>query len=204
MIKPLLASLCAAALFALAPHARAATAVDTGAPDGHAVGALAFDAFDWVAGQVTFTQAARIAAIQGHILGGTAGETFDVSLFSAGGGAGPGTLLYTATATFGADGWNGVAGLQGWNVAAGNYWVEFEIQGADTLGSGSVTGALFDTGAPHPLATTASTSDGGFSYADSPLSFGMRVSTVPWPSSAALMLAGVALLSTMQLARRRR
>ena len=202
MIKSLLASLCAAALFALAPPARAVTAVDTGAPAGNAVGALAFDAFDWVAGQVTFTQAARIAAIQGHLLGGAAGETFDVSLFSADGGAGPGTLLYTTTATFGADGWNGVSGLQGWSVAAGNYWVEFEIQGDDTLGSGSVTGALFDTGAPHPLAMTASTSDAGFSYADSPLSFGMRVSTVPWPSSAALMLAGLALLSTLVRARR--
>jgi hypothetical protein len=63
---------------------------------------------------------------------------------------------------------------------------------------------VFDTGAPHPLATTAWTSDAGFSYADGPLSFGLRVSTVPWPSSAALMLAGVALLTTLQRARRRR
>ena len=203
MIKTLLASFSAAALLALAPHAQAATAVDTGTPDGNAIGALAFDAFDWVAGQVTFTQAAQIGAIQGHILGGAAGETFDVSLFSADGGPGPGTLLYTATATFGADGWNGVSGLGGWQVGAGSYWIEFEIQGDDSLGSSSVTGALFDTGAPHPLATTASTSDAGFSYADSPLSFGLRVSTVPWPSSASLMLAGMALLSTLRLARRR-
>jgi len=203
MTKPLLASLAAAALFALAPHARAATLVDTGTPDGNAVGALAFDAVDWVAGAVTFTQAAQIGAIQGHILGGTAGETFDVSLFAADGGAGPGTLLYTTTATFGADGWNGVSGLAGWHVAAGSYWIEFEIQGDDTLGAGSATGALFDTGAPHPLSMTASTSDAGFSYADSPLSVGMRVSTVPWPSSAALMLAGLALLSTRGFSRRR-
>ena len=204
MIKPFLASLSTAALLALAPCAQAAAVVDTGAPDGNAVGALAFDAFDWVAGQVSFSQAAQIDAIQGHILGGTAGETFDVSLFSADGSAGPGTLLYTTTATFGADGWNGVAGLGGWNVAAGSYWIEFEIQGDDSLGSSSVTGALFDTGAPHPLATTAFTGDAGFSYADSPLSFGLRVSTVPWPSPVSLMLAGVALLSTLRLARRRR
>ena len=204
MIKPFLASLSTAALLALAPCAQAAAVVDTGAPDGNAVGALAFDAFDWVAGQVSFSQAAQIDAIQGHILGGTAGETFDVSLFSADGSAGPGTLLYTTTATFGADGWNGVSGLSGWQVAAGSYWVEFEIQGDDSLGSSSVTGALFDTGAPHPLATTAFTGDAGFSYADSPLSFGLRVSTVPWPSPVSLMLAGVALLSTLRLARRRR
>ena len=201
MIKPLLVSLSTAALLA---HAQAATAVDTGTPDGQAVGALAFDGFDWVAGQVSFAQGARIGAIQGHILGGAAGETFDVSLLSADGGPGPGTLLHSTTATFGADGWNGVSGLQGWDVAAGTYWIEFEIQGDDSLGSTSATGALFDTGAPHPLATTAFTSDAGFTYADSPLSFGLRVSTVPWPSSASLMLAGVALLSTLRLARRRR
>jgi hypothetical protein len=204
MIKSLLASLSTAALLALAPCAQAATVVDTGTPGGNAVGALAFDAFDWVAGQVSFTQAARIGAIQGHILGGAAGETFDVSLFSADGGAGPGTLLYTTTATFGADGWNGVSGLDGWQVAAGSYWVEFEIQGDDSLGASSVTGALFDTGAPHPLATTAFTSDAGFSYADAPASFGLRVSTVPWPASASLMLAGVALLSALGVTRRRR
>ena len=204
MIKTLLATFCAAALCALAPHAQAATVVDTGTPNGGAVGALAFDGVDWVAAQVTFTQAARIGAIQGHVLGGTAGETFDVSLFSADGGPGPGTLLYTATATFGADGWNGVSGLGGWQVGAGSYWIEFEIQGDDSLGSSSVTGALFDTGAPHPLATAAFTSDAGFSYADGPASFGLRVSTVPWPSSASLMLAAVALLSALGFARRQR
>ena len=204
MIKSLIATISAAALLALVPHAQAATVVDTGTPDGGTVGALVFDSVDWVAAQVSFAQASTIAAIQGHVLGGTAGETFDISLFSADGGAGPGTLMYTTTATFGDDGWNGVSGLGGWTVAAGTYWIEFEIQGDDTLGARSVTGALFDTGAPHPLATTAFTGDAGFSYADAPLSFGLRVSTVPWPSSASLMLAGMALLSTLGLARRRR
>ena len=204
MIKSLFASLSTAALLALAPLAQAATVVDTGTPGGQAVGALAFDSVDWVAAQVTFSQASRIDAIQGHLLGGAAGETFDISLFSSDGGAGPGSLMYTTTATFGADGWNGVSGLGDWNVVAGQYWIEFEIQGDDSLGSSSVTGALFDTGAPHPLAPTAFTGDAGFSYVDSPLSFGLRVSTVPWPPSASLMLAGMALLSTLGLARRRR
>ena len=204
MIKSLVSSLSAVALLALASHAQAATlVVDTGAPNGNAVGALAFDAFDWVAGEVSFAHAAQIGAIQGHILGGTAGETFDVSLFAADGGTGPGTLLYTTTATFGADGWNGALGLAGWHVDAGSYWVEFEIQGDDTLGSGSVTGALFDTGAPNPLASTVFTGDAGFTYTAAPLSFGLQVSTVPWPSSASLMLAGLALLSMRSLARRR-
>ena len=207
MIKSLLASLSLAALCAL--PAQAATVVDTGTPNGQAVGALAFDSFDWVAAQVAFSKTSNVDAIQGHILGGATGETFDISLFSADGGSGPGSLLYTTTATFGADGWNGVSGLSGWNVAAGSYWIEFEIQGGDTLGGSSVTGALFDLGAPSPLATTASTADGGFSYQDDPLSFGLRVdasavSAVPWPASAALMLAGIALLSAASLVRRLR
>lgn len=195
MIKQLLAALSTAALFALPSHA--ATVVDTGTPDGQAVGALSFDGVDWVAGQVRFAQAATIGSIQGHILGGSTGQTFDVSLFANDGGVGPGSLLYTGTATFGVDGWNGLSGLQGWTVAAGSYWIEFEIQGDDSL-----TGALLDLNAPNPLANTVFTDTGGFHYEASPLSFGLQVSTVPWPSSASLMAIGLALLSALGLARR--
>jgi hypothetical protein len=202
MIKTLLTT---AALLAATQFAQAATLVDTGTPSGSAVGAVAFDSVDWTAAQVTFTQAANIASIQGHILGGAAGETFDISLFAADAVSGPGSLLYTTTATFGSDGWNGVSGLSGWTVAAGSYWVEFEIQGADTLGSSSVTGALLDLGAPAPVALTASTSDSGFHYNEDALSIGLRVSTVPEPGTALQMLAGgMLLLTSMGLVRRRR
>jgi len=204
MTQHSIASLYAAALLALAPLAHAATVVDTGTPNGHAVGALALDAFDWAAAQVSFAQAADISAIQGHILGGAAGETFDISLFANDAATGPGSLLHTTTATFGADGWNGVSGLDGWTVAAGKYWIEFEIQGADTLGSSSVTGALLDLGAPHPLALTATTGDGGFSYQANAQSFGLRVSTVPEASGALQIVAGMLLLTSMGAARRRR
>ena len=208
MIKTL-TTLCAAALLAAAPFAQAATVVDTGAPGGSAVGALAFDGIDWTAAQVTFAKASNVDAIQGHVLGGAAGETFDISLFADDAATGPGTLLYTATATYGAAGWNGVSGLGGWTVAAGSYWVEFEIQGGDTLGSSSVTGALLDLGAPNPLALTASTSDGGFSYETGALTLGLRVdatavSTVPEPAAALQALSGLLLLSTLGLVRRRR
>lgn len=204
MTTHLIASLSAAALLALAPLAHAATVVDTGTPNGQAVGSLAFDGFDWAAARVSFAQAAAIDSIQGHMLGGTAGETFDISLFATDAGTGPGSLLYTTTATFGADGWNGVSGLDGWTVAPGSYWVEFEIQGDDTLGSSSVTGALLDVGAPNPLALTATTSDGGFSYQPGALSFGLRVSSVPEAAGALQLAAGMLLLSSLSLARRRR
>ena len=209
MIKSLLASLSVAALLAATTAAQATLVADTGTPNGSAVGALAFDSIDWVAAQVTFAQASSVGGIQGHVLGGAAGETFDVSLFANDAVQGPGTLLYTTTATFGVDGWNGVSGLSGWTVAAGSYWIGLEIQGDDTLGSSSVTGALLDQGAPNPLAMTATTNDGGWSYQATPASFGLRVdvsavSALPWPSSASLMLAGVALLSALGLVRRAR
>lgn len=204
MIKTLLTT-----LLATASLAHAATVVDTGTPSGVAVGALAFDAVDWTAAQVSFAQASNVNAIQGHILGGAAGETFDVSLYAADAAHGPGTLLYTTTATFGSDGWNGVSSLSGWTVAAGSYWVEFEIQGADTLGSRSLTGALLDLGAPKPVAHTASTGDGGFSYQDDALSFGLRVdasavSAVPDVPAALQVMAGMLLLTSLGLVRRRR
>ena len=205
MIKTLLTT---AALLAATSLAQAASVVDTGTPNGSAVGAVAFDSIDWTAAQVSFVQAASIGAIQGHILGGATGETFDISLFANDAAQGPGSLLCTTTATFGSDGWNGASGLSGWTVSAGSYWVEFEIQNADTLGSSSITGALMDLGAPNPVTLTASTSTGGFSYTDDALSIGLRVDTIPQvpePAPLLQMLAGAMLLLTSAgLVRRRR
>ena len=204
-----LTTLSAIALLATAPLAQAAAVVDTGTPNGQAVGALAFDSIDWTAAQVSFSQAADIDSIEGHILGGASGETFDISLYANDAVQGPGTLLYTTTATFGADGWNGASGLSGWNVTAGSYWIEFEIQGDDTLGSSSVTGALLDVGAPNPVALTATTGDSGFSYATGAESIGLRVdansvTSVPEAAAALQLLAGSLLLTSLSLARRRR
>jgi hypothetical protein len=200
MNKTLLTSLAAAA-FALAPSAHAALVVDTGTPNGSAVGSLVFDGSDWVAAQVNFANAATIDAIAAHILGGTAGETFDISLYE--GGATPGAQVATTTATFGIDGWNGASGLD-WTVAPGSYWIEFEVNWNDTLGTTSTaTGALFDTGVAHPV-QTATTPDWGFTYDASAQSIGLQVSVVPEPTGALQLLGGMLLLSTLGLARRRR
>ena len=187
-------------LLALAPLARAAIVVDTGTPNGSPVGSLVFDGSDWVAAQVDFENPATIDAIAAHLLGGSAGETFDISLYD--GGAAPGAPLFSTTATYGADGWNGATGLA-WTVAPGRYWIEFEVNWNDTLGTTpTATGALFDTGVAHPV-RTATTPDWGFSYADAP-SIGLRVSAGPEPTGALQGLAGMLLLSTLSLARRRR
>jgi hypothetical protein len=200
MNKTAIASLSAAALLALAPLARAATVIDTGVPTGSAVGALAFDGSDWVAAQISFANPATIDAVAGHLLGGTAGETFDIALYD--GGATPGAPLFTTTATFGADGWNGASGLD-WAVAPGSYWIEFEVNWNDSLGSTPTsTGALFDTRVARPV-QTATTPDWGFSYAASAQSIGLQVSVVPEPTGALQVLAGM-LLTSMAFVRRRR
>ena len=196
MIKMLLT-----ALLATASLAHAATVVDTGTPNGPAVGSLVFDGSDWVAARVDFASASTVDAIAGHILGGSAGETFDISLY--GGGAKPGAQLFTTTATYGADGWNGASGLA-WTVAPGSYWIEFEVNWNDTLGNTpTATGALFDTGVAHPV-PTATTPDGGFTYDASAQSIGLQVSVVPEPTGALQVLAGMLLLTSMSVVRRRR
>ena len=190
----------AALLLACALPASAVSVVDTGTPDGNAAGAYAFDATDHYAARIDFAGAASIVFAATHVLGGTAGETFTVALYDDGASTHlPQTLLHAATATYTADGWNGVSGLAGWNVAAGSYWIAFEIDAVgamDTLGSGSVTGALLDAGVPNPLPRTAFDSGGGYAASGAPLGFGVRIGAdvpaVPEPATALLALAGLA------------
>lgn len=196
----------AAVLLGSAAPARAALVVDTGVPNGNAIGAYAFDGTDFYAGQVTFTNAAQIGSIATHVLGGSAGETFTVVLYADGGSHLPGAALFQATATFDTDGWNGVFGLSGWDVTAGAYWVAFEINFGDDLGSGSATGALLDRGVPAPLSRTAFDAGSGYQPGAMPLDFGVRVeavaAAVPEPGVSLLMLAGLGAIGWV--ARRRR
>ena len=192
--------LLAAAALSAAGMAQATLVVDTGNPGGSYIGALALDGNDSIAGQFTLAQAGSVDAISTHLLGGTAGETFTLSLYADSAAHGPGSLLYAATATFGADGWNGVSGLSGWTLASGSYWVGVEIGANDTLGSGSITGALLDVGAPSPLARTAFNAGSAYQVTTQPLSFGLRVdvAAVPEPAAWVLAAAGLAGLAVQQ------
>ena len=196
MTKTLLAAFCAAAT--LASPVQAATVVDTATPMGAGL-PLVFDASDWVAARIDVAQQTTLGTIAGHILGGSAGESFDISLYT--GTASPAQQLYTTTAAYGSSEWAGASNLA-WTVGPGSYWVEFELQAGQTLGSGSVTGALFDVGVAHPV-TTAATSDWGFTYDASAQSIGLQVTSVPEPAQQAMLLAGLMLLTTLGLARRR-
>ena len=206
MSKSLVHSLAAAAvLLAFTVPASASLVVDTGTPDGKLVGAYGFESADFYAGHLTFNDAAQIRSIQTHVLGGTAGETFTVALYADSASHLPGIELFQASATFGADGWNGVSGLSGWNVSTGDFWVAFEVRAGDDLGSGSITGALLDRGVPAPLLRTAFNVGSDYRLSARPLDFGLRVDAtapVPEPAVNVLMLAGVACMALV--GRRRR
>ena len=195
--KTLLSTLAAAAALALSSAAHAATVViDTGTPVGSDF-PLVLDSSDSVAAKVSFANATTVDSIYGHMLGVTAGDTFDISLYADKSGVPDSRSwsMYTFTATYGADGWNGTSGL-GWTVAAGTYWIQFEMNWDDSEDS-----VLFDVGVPQAV-TTKTTADNGLDYSVAP-SIGLQVSTVPWPASASTMLAGLALLASLAIARRR-
>ncbi|CAM3659763.1 PEP-CTERM sorting domain-containing protein [Roseateles saccharophilus] len=183
-------ALATAALLSTAA-AQAVTVVDTGTPSNQPPFGYALDAVDYVAGEVDFANATQVASVAAHILGGTAGDSFTVALYADSGAHAPtGSALYTATASYTADGWNGVSGLN-WAVSTGAYWVALEIGANDTLSSG-FENVVLDHGAPKPLAFTAAASGSGYSTTASPMSFGLQVTAVPEPSSCLLMLAGLA------------
>lgn len=194
-------TLAAAALLLGSAPAHAELSVDTGTPNGNAVGAFAFDSNDSYAGQITFAGDTTLRAISTHVLDGAAGETFTIALYNDSATHLPGTALYVATATLDSSGWNGVSGLTGWNVLAGSYWIGLEIGPMDTLGAASATGALLDRGVANPVLRTAFNAGSGYQAATG-LDFGLRVSSVPAvpePSETLLMLAGlVALVSVVR------
>jgi hypothetical protein len=186
----------AAAVAALPAHA--STLADTGAPGASPVGGLALDGNDWVAGEISVNSATTLGSIQGYISGDTPGETFTVSLYGQGGNGVPGALLDSATATFNADGWNGL-GQSGWKVGPGNYWVAFEVGQNDTLASAFELSTM-NVGAPSPLANVAYFDGSG--YHPWSAGIGLRVSAVPEPAPAWLLVAGMGLL-IVSLRRRR-
>lgn len=166
--------------------AQAGTIVDTGTPSG--VGGYLLDSNDSYAGQITLGASLDITDIAAHVLGGNAGETFTISVYTNAANNLPSSnALYGASVTFGSDGWNGVSG-KSWHLDAGTYWVAVEVGNADTLNGF----ATLDYAAPNPLAVTAFNAGSG--YRSSPLSFGLQISAVPEPATYLLMLGGLAAL----------
>ena len=106
--------------------------------------------------------------------------------------------LFSTSVTYGGDGWSGATGLR-WALTPGRYWFAIE---SDASGPGSLQVPAGALPAPDSVAYysgTASYSHAGVGSADA---FGLRVTAVPEPSPAAMLLGGLALLATLKTGRR--
>jgi hypothetical protein len=106
--------------------------------------------------------------------------------------------LFSTGVTFGADGWNGASGL-GWSLTPGSYWFAIE---SDANGPG----ALQVPGGALPAPDSVAYYSGSRSYSLAGVStsdaFGLRVTAVPEPTPAALLLGGLAVLAALKARRR--
>ncbi|HVW69897.1 MAG TPA: hypothetical protein VHB68_13040 [Steroidobacteraceae bacterium] len=192
------------AAVSLAPlGAQAAYLLDTGIPSGSGL-PVVLDSNDYAAAEFSLSAGQTITSIQAYVTAGidTSGDTFTISLYSDGslGGRNP-TSVYSGQATYTADGWNGLTGLDITGLTAGNYWVALEVNGS----SDSALGLALPTGATGGSAAAlhyAFSNDGGTTYTvDDSLPIGLQVQAVPLPG--ALLLFGSGLLGLGGVARRR-
>ena len=142
------------AAVSLAPlGAQAAYLLDTGIPSGSGL-PVVLDSNDYAAAEFSLSAGQTITSIQAYVTAGidTSGDTFTISLYSDGslGGRNP-TSVYSGQATYTADGWNGLTGLDITGLTAGNYWVALEVNGS----SDSALGLALPTGATGGSAAAA-------------------------------------------------
>ena len=167
---------------------QASVIVDTGpGPDGS--GGYTLASYQWLAAEFSITESVTVDSIEGWIGGGGAGEVGTIAIYSDGGEL-PGTELYSTG--FSADLWNSSwqgAGALDWALAAGTYWVSFEVRATDTL-----QGWMAYPSAS-PLGNEAFTNSSGWNEYDS-LSIGVKINgeqigVVPVPATLMLMALGL-------------
>ncbi len=206
-------ALALAALAATLPlQAHAYDVVNTAVPLNGLLMSNTVDSGNWMAEKFSVSTSTQIDSVMAYLLSadaaGDAGKTFTIALYADSGNlpsldfsAANQGQLFQATASYNADGWNGVSGLD-WTVTAGSYWIALE-GGADTNSASYLqapTGAL-------PVAEAVTYYAGGQHYNATGLSdsFGLQVTAVtpavPEPGSLALMLTSLGVLA---LAARRR
>lgn len=105
----------------------------------------------------------------------------------------PGQQLYQSVLTVEGFGWDGLSNLD-WAVAAGDYWVAFEVRtGQDFFG-------YLTDGAPIKLETAFSSNFGstwqniGIDYSGALILQGTPIAAVPEPEFYAMILAGLCIV----------
>jgi hypothetical protein len=202
--KILRQALAASALCALLPLQAHASfdLLNTAVPSGSLAMSNTLDSGDWLAEKFTVAAATQIDSVSAYVLSldklADAGKTFTIALYADNGGNLPALnfaadnqgQIFQTTATYNADGWNGVGGLN-WSVAAGSYWLALEV-GGDASSASFLqlpAGAL-------PAAQAVAYYAGGQQYAATGPSdtFGAHVTAVPEPSGLALALTSLGVL----------
>jgi len=143
-----------------------------------------------LAAEFTMVSADTISSVEGWMNFTAADTDGTIAIYSDGGDI-PGTELFSAT-FFGTGvsqpSWVGASGLS-WSLAAGTYWVAFEVRAGQTL----------DTSMPSPSSSpllneafTSSTTDTWFGSDNEDIGVRINASVVPEP--AALSLVGISLV----------
>lgn len=192
-------------LACLAVHAAqsaSAFVVDTGPGESSGGSAASlFDsrpqqlAFQQLAAQFTVTETSQVESVAGWMYWSATGSLSFAIHSDVFASATPGGVLYSTVAVIEETGsspdWRGVTGLN-WSLTPGQYWLVFsDVAGDSSQGS-------MPSGAALPLLGYAfdSNASNGWVRTPSPfLDFGVRINVpIPEPSTAVLMLAGVAAL----------
>ena len=195
-------------------QAQADVIVNTGAPTGNiAYSPYNLDSNDWLAAQIHLTQTEDISSILGYISdNGDAsqiGNTFTVTVYNGSalpnppGGSGlPTSEAFQEQATFTANGWNGLSGLN-LVLNAGYYWVAFEVAPInESTGqpNNDTFAGLMPVYTSNPLLTASYSDLSGSAYAlnyptaKKGYDIGLEVngtSAVPVPPSLVLFVSGL-------------
>lgn len=192
------------------PVANAALIIDTGpgaATGGAALVSSATGGLNqWLAAKFELNSAQYITDIAGWVDStGQTGKLFTISVYGGGGEIpDPSNLLYINQATVtgsGGGGWEGyhINWGNGLELAAGSYWLGFEVRSGDTY-AGSMPG-----GSSFPLLDEAYNNYGYWVGSDN-LDLGIRISgnQVPVPLPPALWLLGSGLLGLIGMSRHKK